>query len=158
MLVCRDIVVVKDDSKNVLTQEYDRFYLEHGSNFPVIEKTKTVDKKELTVNGSVWRGTEPKATETESTDVETLLAEALAKVQELYPGTAEKPNNPYAVLLEAASYGLDLWRRNEIQGKIRPSKPIDENSALQAIAKKLVQSGKAKTMEEAVEKAKILFG
>ena len=66
------------------------------------------------------------------------------------------PVNPWLVLLKYASTGKDLETRGAIQANVRPSKPIDLAKAREAMAKKMVASGMAKSMESAYKKLAIL--
>lgn len=153
MFIGKNVVLVKGQEP----QEYNRVYLEYGPNDPTESYSKTVEGKDVTVGGKKWEGVRPKNDVTVH-DTTELLEAALAHFQKTYPthkdaDGKEVPNDPMFVLLQAASYGADLWERNTLQGKIRPGKPKDEAKATETILKNLVASGMAPNMEV----AKVMF-
>lgn len=150
MLTGKNLVLVKGQEP----KEYDRVYLEFGPQDKVESYSKTQDGKDVLIGGKKWEGTRPASERTEHTNSEELVEAAVAYFSERYPthkddAGKDVPNDPWLILLEAASYGADLWVRNEIQGKIRPGKPKDKGKALDAMVKNLLAAGMAKSESEA---------
>ena len=148
MLKGKNVVIIKGEKGTAPTvTEYDRIYLEFGEGDPVESYTKTTDGKDLTLNGAVWQGVRPKNA-TSTAKVEDLMADALAYFKGEYPSA-----NAYLTLLEAASYGSDLWKRNKIQSELRPSKPVDKQAAIAKMAKLLMAMNPKLTLAKATAAA-----
>ena len=146
MLTGKNVVIVKGDNGVQTVVEYDRVYLEFGSSDILESYNKTSGGNDLVVNGKKWEGTRPVG-DTSKTDVEVLVQDAIA-----YFTAKDSKTNPWLQLLHAASYGDDLFVRGAVQAKVRPSKPLDLQKAREAMAKKMVASGMAKTIEGAMKK------
>lgn len=135
MLVGKNVVIIKGEKGTLpIMKDYDRVYLEFASTDELAEYTKTTEGKDLTFTdpegkSQIWKGLKPKNDIT-SAKPEDLVSDALAFFKQKYPGTIEKPTDPWLTLLEAASYGQDLWERNTIQANLRPGKPMDKNAAI----------------------------
>ena len=170
MLLGKNVVIIKSEDKNTpsMVTEYDRVYLEFASTDPVEEYEKTSDKEPLKVNGQVWKGVRPKDEKT-SVSAKDLVGDALAYFQATYPVAPTElsedalkkmypgidltqeiiaderatiiGNHAWIMLLEAASYGNDLWVRGKIQSEIRPSKPLDINAGVEKMVKVMVAMG-----------------
>lgn len=139
MLTGKNVVIVKGEKGTLpIMKDYDRVYLEFASTDKLEEYQKTTEGKDLlNPDGSIWKGLKPAEDKTASKDVGALVTEACNFLKDKYPGTAENPNDGWLLLLEAASYGQDLWERNAIQAGLRPSKPIDKNAAIAKMVKLL---------------------
>lgn len=143
MLTGKNVVLIKDQAPIV----YDRIYLENAQSDPTETYPKTQNGKPVQIDGKEFQAVRPTAAST--VNPETLVQEAIAWFQQTYPGTTEKPSNPWVTLLEAASYGADLWKRNELQGISRPKQPKSEEKAKADILKNLLAAGMAKNLEDA---------
>lgn len=160
MITGKNVVIVKNEDKTLTVVGYDRVYLEFGPGDPLETYGKTVDGKDLTVDGKVWEGTKPKNDLTLDTSDAGIAALVQAAVDhfngledaKLALDATYKPINGWLIFLEAASYGADLWSRNKLQSNMRPSKPVDKAKAREAMAKKMVASGMAKSLEGAYKK------
>ena len=168
MLKGKNVVIIKGEKGTPpIVTDYDRVYLENASTDKLEEYEKTSDGKPLEVAGKVWKGTKP-AGET-TVPAEDLLPEALGYFQATYPISADKlkdktpeqvgqlqSNHAWMLLLEAASYGNDLWTRNKIQSDVRPSKPIDEATAVEKAVKLVMSLNPKLTREKALVIAKAM--
>ena len=144
MLTGKNVVIIKGDKDTpTVVQEYDRVYLEFSTSDPTESFGKTSEGKDLQVDGKTWAGVRP-AGSVSKAPVEQLVTEALAYFQTEFPKA-----NPYNSLLEAASYGADLWKRNSIQASLRPSKPVDKQAAITKMAKLLMAMNPKLTLAKA---------
>ena len=141
MLTGKNVVIIKGDSQTpTVVKQYDRVYLEYAATDKTETFEKTSEGKTLQVDGANWQGVRPSLA-ISAAPVEDLVSEALAYFTSRYPKA-----NPYNTLLEAASYGADLWERNTIQAELRPSKPIDQGAAIAKMVKVLMALNPKLTM------------
>src|ERR1041385_4095717 len=139
MLITKDVVVIKDGQKVVKVVNYDRVWLTYSQGDEVVNREK---KSGDTVVATI---TEPKEEKSVVTDLDRLEAEAYAEIKKLYPNS-----DPRLKLLEAAEYGMDLWKRGKIQAAERPGKPVDVDKSIEKSAKILVAAGICRAMDAAL--------
>lgn len=157
MLKLKDIVLVKNDKNEVVKfKVYDRVYFDFGPNDPTEEKEVTANDKPVQVNGENFKKVVPK-NGVSVHPVNELVEQAISFIKDAYKDLpADKQPEPYRVLLGEASTNWDLGVRSGFRNELAPPKPVDLDKATLNFAKKLVQAGKYKTIEEAVQAAKAL--
>lgn len=145
MLVCRDIAYYKNEKGVVSeTRTYDRVYFEYGPNDPTEEKEVKVDGKVIGTK------VKPKDDKTVHTPDE-LFTAAIAHIQ------AQKPKtDPLIALLTEYSYGADLGVRSGLRNQMAPTKPVDEDKAIEQAAKKLVAIGYATDLADGIAKVRAM--
>lgn len=123
-----DVVATKDLQGNPIVQEYERVWYEFGPDDESEQYTKTIEKKEVQLNGSVWKGIRPKD-QASKYDVPTLYQQMLDDLKVKYPGSAQKPLDPNMVVIKAVSRQLNTDASNDIRAGLKPRAPMTAEEA-----------------------------
>jgi hypothetical protein len=141
MLKCTDLAYARNDKGEVVKIErYERVYLNYGPDDPVVERDKTVNKVSI---GKVMVPRDSKSVH----DGNALMAQAIAYFQ-----SDLAKAEPMLALLDCLDYGANLKNKPTLT----VDKPIDEDKAFEAAAKKLMltRPGKFASLADAITAVK----